>query len=94
MFNTISTLLDTVKENNEKDKAAIRLELIAALLIKRYGVEYNMNDRKMLVSFFWMTIYIISFLTYIVYPDLYILVEYVMLLSVVFATIPLIYGWE
>jgi hypothetical protein len=53
-----------------------------------------MNDRKMLVSFFWMTIYIISFLIYIVYPDLYILVEYVMLLSVVFATIPLIYGWE
>jgi hypothetical protein len=86
--------LDTVKENNEKDKAAIRLELITALLIKRHDVEYNMNDRKMLVSFFWMTIYIISFLTYIVYPDLYILVEYVMLLSVVFATIPLIYGWE
>lgn len=94
MFNTISTLLDTVKENNEKDKAAINGELIAALLIKRYGVEYNMNDRKMLVSFFWMTIYIISFLTYIVYPDWYKAVEYVMLLSVVFATIPLIYGWE
>jgi len=94
VFNTISTLLDTVKENNEKDKAAINGELIAALLIKRYGVEYNMNDRKMLVSFFWMTIYIISFLTYIVYPDWYKAVEYVMLLSVVFATIPLIYGWE
>jgi hypothetical protein len=76
------------------DKAAIRLELIAALLIKRYGVECNMNERKMLVSFFWMTIYIISFLTYIVYPDWYKAVEYVMLLSVVFATIPLIYGWE
>jgi hypothetical protein len=86
--------LYSVKENNEKDKAAINGELIAALLIKRYGVEYNMNDRKMLVSFFWMTIYIISFLTYIVYPDWYKAVEYVMLLSVVFATIPLIYGWE
>ena len=94
MFNTISALLYSVKENNEKDKAAINGELIAALLIKRYGVEYNMNDRKMLVSFFWMTIYIISFLTYIVYPDWYKAVEYVMLLSVVFATIPLIYGWE
>jgi hypothetical protein len=86
--------LYSVKENNEKDKAAINGELIAALLIKRYGVEYNMNERKMLVSFFWMTIYIISFLTYIVYPDWYKAVEYVMLLSVVFATIPLIYGWE
>ena len=94
MFNTISALLYSVKENNEKDKAAINGELIAALLIKRYGVEYNMNDRKMLVSFFWMTIYIISFLIYIVYPDWYKAVEYVMLLSVVFATIPLIYGWE
>ena len=94
MFNTISALLYSVKENNEKDKAAINGELIAALLIKRYGVEYNMNERKMLVSFFWMTIYIISFLTYIVYPDWYKAVEYVMLLSVVFATIPLIYGWE
>lgn len=53
-----------------------------------------MNDRKMLVSFFWMIIYIVCFLIFVVYPDLYILVEYVMLLSVVFATIPLIYGWE
>lgn len=49
-----------------------------------------MNDRKMLVSFFWMTIYIVCFLIFIADPDWRESMRWVMFFAVIFATIPLV----
>jgi hypothetical protein len=53
-----------------------------------------MNERKMLISFFWMTIYILSLFIFVGFPDWQEWMQQVMLFAVIFATIPLIYGWD